>query len=155
MCGNDPIFARKYLETPSWPITLTLMKNLAGLILILGLLSMAACNSAPPRVTENAVLERGGRELAHSSTRQQKKVVSERNFHGETLFLVGRDSFRQMGTTYYWEAPRIQRSVSSLPSFNGGITNVLSPTGLRKVYGEPNEVSADGRSWRYWISGKP
>ena len=131
------------------------MKNLAGLILIFGPVFIVACNSAPTRVTENAVSERGGREVAHSTTRQPEKVFSERNFHGETLFLVGRDSFRQMGTTYYLEAPRIQRSVNSLPSFSGGITNAFSPTGLRKVYGQPNAISADGRLWRYWVSGRP
>ena len=131
------------------------MKNLATFILALGSLTMAACNTTRNRVNESALLKSGGEESVNYTTHQPENVFSKRNFHGETLIIVGKRSFRQMGTTYFLADPRTDRSVDSLPSFNGGISDALSPTGLRSIYGEPNDISADGRIWKYWISGFP
>jgi hypothetical protein len=141
------------------------MKNLATFTLALGALTIAACNTTRNRVKESALLKSGGEELVNYTvggeesvnytTHQPENVLSMRNFHGETLIIVGKRSFRQMGTTYFLADPRTDRSVDSLPSFNGGISDALSPTGLRSIYGEPNDISADGRIWKYWISGFP
>lgn len=150
---HGSIILRIILQTIFRVIIYNNMGKYTSIILILGSLAMAACSSVQKPIKKNAsrVLIEG----AHSTTRYPEKVMPASGFHGETLFFVSGESFRQMGTTYYLEAPRTRRSVSTLPSFNDGVATASSPNWLLRVCGEPNSVSADGRSWKYWVSGKP
>jgi len=141
------------------------MNKLKAGVFVVFLLTLPACNV--PRIvatttsTKQAKISTFNGKLPPLILQSRKEGVLENqnvnleNFHAETLFLVGQDFSRQMGTTYFWEQPRKESSVQRLPSYKGGISQTLSADGLRRSVGEPDAISSDGRSWTYWSSGRP
>lgn len=141
------------------------MNKLKAGVFVVFLLTLAACNV--PRVvdttssTRHAKTSKFNAKLPPPILQSRKEGILENqnvnleNFHAETLFLVGQDFSRHMGTTYFWEQPRKESTAQRLPSFKGGISQTLSAGELRRSVGEPDAISSDGRSWTYWSSGRP